>query len=742
MKAGMSFGVWLQQRRRMLDLTQKQLAHCVVCSVATIRKLETDERRPSAELAERLAECLNIDAEEYEHFIVFARSSSLNPAPLLTQTESSSPKKSSIAEEYITISGSDDFRASPTGGCQDWGEAPDVSEFIGRERELSQLEKYIVHERCRLVGVLGMGGMGKTALATAIAMNVQDQFDCLVWRSLRNAPPVEEIVEESIQLLSDQQVTARSAPLGKNILLLLDLLRKQRCLLVFDNVETILDEKDQAGRYRPSFEGYGDLFRRIGETEHGSCLLLTSREKPKEFSRLEGESTPIRSLQLTAIEPDEGRSILADKGLYGTDESWLHLTERYAGNPLALKVVAETIRELFSGDIGLFLAEEMVIFGGIRDLLTQQFERLSDLEQELMIWLAIEREAVAVDMLRDNLVQPAKAASLFEALQSLRQRSLIETMRPAHESTQQGVTFTLQNVVMEYLTERFVGEICTEIQHDTISHLQRYVLLKAQAKEYVRESQVRLILHPVAERLLATLGQDGLEARLQRITTTLRTEHLDQPGYAGGNLLNLLLHIQSDLHGWDFSGLAIWQAYLRGRAIRDVNFAHADLTKTVFTDTFGAISAVTFSPNGQFIAAATTVGMIRIWRAEDGQPTLTRHDDMGMVYGIAFSPDGRLLAVGHPDYTIRLWDITAGQCICTLRGHTDVIRSVAFHPTGALLASGSADQSILLWDVRTVSDQSPPIQVLHKQSNRILSVAFSPKGNLLASASQDTTICL
>ena len=71
---------------------------------------------------------------------------------------------------------------------QDWGEAIDVSLFYGRTEELTTLEEWIVTERCRLVAVLGMGGMGKTALAAKVAAQVQHEFEYVIWRSLRNAP--------------------------------------------------------------------------------------------------------------------------------------------------------------------------------------------------------------------------------------------------------------------------------------------------------------------------------------------------------------------------------------------------------------------------------------------------------------------------------------------------------------------------------------------------------------------------
>src|SRR5215469_733299 len=73
MKVSDSFGNWLRSRRKVLDLTQFDLADQVGCSAITIRKIETDERRPSKQIAERLADVLAISLEEREEFIAFAR---------------------------------------------------------------------------------------------------------------------------------------------------------------------------------------------------------------------------------------------------------------------------------------------------------------------------------------------------------------------------------------------------------------------------------------------------------------------------------------------------------------------------------------------------------------------------------------------------------------------------------------------------------------------------------------------
>src|SRR5262245_18592881 len=68
-----SFGAWVRQRRRALDQTRDELAAQIGCSVVTLRFIEADQRRPSKQLAARLADCLQISAEERLAFVQAAR---------------------------------------------------------------------------------------------------------------------------------------------------------------------------------------------------------------------------------------------------------------------------------------------------------------------------------------------------------------------------------------------------------------------------------------------------------------------------------------------------------------------------------------------------------------------------------------------------------------------------------------------------------------------------------------------
>ena len=117
---------------------------------------------------------------------------------------------------------------------------------------------------------------------------------------------------------------------------------------------------------------------------------------------------------------------------------------------------------------------------------------------------------------------------------------------------------------MEYLTDSLVDRMYEEIRTGTLVLFERHALLKAQAKDYLRESQRSLILVPLLHRLLTIFGKETLEQRCKSLLAILREQHNHRPSYAAGNVLNMLIQLGCALHGCDFSHLVVWQAYLQG----------------------------------------------------------------------------------------------------------------------------------------------------------------------------------
>src|SRR5262249_9784775 len=132
-------------------------------------------------------------------------------------------------------------------------------------------------------------------------------------------------------------------------------------------------------------------------------------------------------------------------------------------------------------------------------------------------------------------------------------------------------------------------------------------------------------------------------------------------GYAGGNLLNLLLALKSNLQGWDFSLLAIWQAALADVKAQQVNFRHAAFAKSTFTNAFGPAWSNCFSPDGTLLAVGCSEGEICLWRVQGGEAgrelLLSFHAHDQWVKSLCFLPGGEVLASAGADQAIYLWHL-------------------------------------------------------------------------------------
>ncbi|MEO8393719.1 MAG: NB-ARC domain-containing protein, partial [Chloroflexota bacterium] len=301
-----------------------------------------------------------------------------------------------------------EIAAAPTRTSRlDWGDALTIPTFYGRDAEQSLLSEWVIGQRCRVVSIIGFGGIGKSTLAVSQMHRVADDFEVVIWRSLRDAPTCEALIDDLLQILAAESLAQTPANLEQHIGLLLERLRTNRVLLVLDNLESLLDEGENVGHMRPGYESYERMLRRIAETKHQSCLLLTSREKVADLVSLEGSRAPVRTLRLARLDADACGLLLSEKDVAGSERERGHLIEMYTGNPLALKIVAQTIVDLFDGEIAPFLDQGEVIFGGVRELLSEQFMRLAPLEQNILFWLAILREPSTLDELMAVLMIPA-----------------------------------------------------------------------------------------------------------------------------------------------------------------------------------------------------------------------------------------------------------------------------------------------------------------------------------------------
>ncbi len=323
-----------------------------------------------------------------------------------------------------------------------WLQVPDVPVFYGREEELATLQTWITksHPPCRMAMVWGAGGIGKTSLLVKLVEQIQDQFECLIWQSLRHAPRLETMLHHWLMQIPTRMIESEG-DLHTQLCALTEYLHTHRCLILLDNLDTIMRERDLAGRYQPGYENYGDLLRRLGEEQHQSCVLITSRELIKEIiTRLDGPNRPVKSLKLTGL-GRTAQGILQEANL-PDEKQWGELISTYRGNPLELKFATSIIRELFNGSVRGFLKQgRTLINGDINFLIDQQFKRLSEAEQELLYVLAKIEEPADVNRLQQELPH----SNILQLLESLDRRSLLE---------KSAAGFTLRPVVMEYVRDR------------------------------------------------------------------------------------------------------------------------------------------------------------------------------------------------------------------------------------------------------------------------------------------------
>lgn len=412
-----------------------------------------------------------------------------------------------------------------------FSEAPSIGNFYGRTQELAELQQWLIQERCRLVLIHGIGGIGKSTLARLLVDKITDKYDCLIWLSLESAPLFQQILIKLVQFLS------KGEKQEGDICQIMQYLHHQRCLIVLDAWEEIIGNNQEDGR------NYSAFVERVAKEAHKSCLLLLSRRKSQDIEILEGQL--VRSKRLGALNFEEAKEILIAEGMSGTDSELEKLSRRYS-NPWILKRIAQSIHNVFDGDISPFMDMSTSIFvdKATTEFLDRQFQKLSRLETNLIYWVALRRNTASWN----QLVQDSNNFLTYNQLFQTSNDLIVRHSLLAKKTEDMPVMYILDPVILKYTTERFIRENYQDInqvfRNKSLNGSELFIthsfITEYPKDEELNQEQMRRIVKPIQKMLLAEFrSQKRVEDELQKVLLLLQDQGLSD-GYASQNISHLI----------------------------------------------------------------------------------------------------------------------------------------------------------------------------------------------------------
>ncbi|WP_016951628.1 NB-ARC domain-containing protein [Anabaena sp. PCC 7108] len=311
--------------------------------------------------------------------------------------------------------------------------SPKITHFYGRETELQTLSHWLINQNNRLISVLGLPGIGKTTLVKHfIDLNLQ-QFDVVIWKSIKLSHSLDNILTEILTFTKSNNTE------NNKLTQLLNLLNQKRCLIILDDIQEIFIPGQLAGKYKPEYKDYKTFFAKITEIEHQSSLILISQEQCQEMICIDEELYPVKCLELQGL---DNTDILKTQKLKD-EENWLNLIKLYEGNPAYLQRIAILIRNIFQCRVSEFLSDGLLLTEDMKYQLNELFNRLSTVEQQITLELSKYNQPVSREHLRESL--SLSSMDLINGLQSLNRRYLVTPIEG--EKT----LFNLSPVFREYV---------------------------------------------------------------------------------------------------------------------------------------------------------------------------------------------------------------------------------------------------------------------------------------------------
>lgn len=431
MEVEVSFGAWISKRRKMLDLTRERLANCAGCSVSALRKIEADERRPSRQLAELIAGCLQILPAERPTFVQVAR----GQLPVARLSAAALPDAARSPGPPLPV-----LPVPPT-------------PLIGRESEVAALVQMLADPRCRLLTLIGPGGIGKTRLALEVTATQSNRFAHGVYFVSLAALAMPQFVVPTIAAALGLTFAGPLPPRTQ----LLNYLRPKSLLLALDNLEHLVEESG--------------LLAEILQEAPQVKLLTTSREglnlRGEWLFDLQGLMVPppeqddaIESYSAAALFIQSAQRARAGFQLSADDRSAVaHICRLLDGMPLAIELAAAWTPTLTCSEIAAELERGLdILVTTLRDVPERQRSMHAVFDHSWRLLTAEEQRALRrLAVFQGGFTREAAAAvsgADLALLAALISKSVLRRMDNGR--------FTMHELVRQYAGARMAVEATEE----------------------------------------------------------------------------------------------------------------------------------------------------------------------------------------------------------------------------------------------------------------------------------------